>query len=288
MKDVARLAAYFIATILIGALLAPPLFWLAQWQFPSLAKFGFETFFHRALLIAAAALFWPFLRFTNARRMTDLDLAPNPRWSRDLLAGFLVAAIPLLCCGAVLVALRFYSLRHVFSWPAFGKTALASMAVPFIEEPFFRGIVLGILLRSGWKYMSVLSTSALFSIVHFLKAPERTSEIVTWVSGFNSIAHSFDRFGDLMLVAAAFTTLFFIGWILADARARTRSLWLPIGLHAGWIFAAGTFNAAARREIIALPWLGRNLLVGIVPLIVASLTWLIIFLWLKHDRARTT
>ena len=33
---------------------------------------------------------------------------------------------------------------------------------------------------------------------------------------------------------------------LADARLQTRSLWLPIGLHAGWIFSRGAFNKIAR------------------------------------------
>jgi membrane protease YdiL (CAAX protease family) len=133
--------------------------------------------------------------------------------------------------------------------------------------------------------MSIFATSAVFSVIHFLKAPERTSIIVTWTSGLNSVVHSFVRFGDLTLVAAMFTTLFLIGWILADARLFTRSLWLPIGLHAGWIFASGAFNRVAHREVLALPWLGNNLLVGIVPLGVAGLTWVVMRGCLKYDRA---
>ena len=88
-----------------------------------------------------------------------------------------------------------------------------------------------------------------------------------------------------MMVLAAFTTLFLIGCILADARVLTRSLWLPIGLHGGWIFASGAFNGLARQRMAALPWLGKNLLVGVVPLGLAALTWIIMRLWLKHDRA---
>jgi hypothetical protein len=80
--------------------------------------------------------------------------------------------------------------------------------------------------------------------------------------------------------------LFLIGWILADARLQTRSLWLPIGLHAGWILAAGTFNKIALRQLIILPWLGKNLLVGIVPLAVAALTWLLMRGWLKYVDGR--
>jgi membrane protease YdiL (CAAX protease family) len=289
LKDGARLAAYFAATIFIGALLAPLLFWTAQWLmahglFLFLAKFDFETFFHRAILVAAAALLWPFLRLSHVRSMADLRLTPNPRWAHDLFAGVLFSTIPPLCCGAFLIALRIYAVRHNIAWTAFGKIVAASIAVPAIEETFFRGVILGVLLRTGRQYMSVFATSAIFSVIHFLKAPEQTSTIVTWTSGLNSIAHSFARFGDPMLVIAMFTTLFFIGWILADARVCTRSLWLPIGLHAGWIFASGAFNRVAHREILALPWVGKNLLVGIVPLGVAGLTWMIMRTWLKYDR----
>src|SRR5213078_582804 len=276
LKDAARLAAYFAATILIGALLAPFLFWagqslVARGLFPFLAKFDFETFFHRAILIAAAVLLWPVLRVSNVRSMVDLGLAPNPRWSRDVFAGILLSAIPLLCCGALLIAFDVYAFRHSFAWVRFSKMLGAAIAVPLIEEAFFRGIVLGVLLKTGRHYMSIFATSAIFSVIHFLKAPDQTSTIVTWSSVLNSVSHSFARFGDPMLVIAMFTTLFFIGWILADARVCTRSLWLAIGLHAGWIFASGAFNRVAHRQILALPWVGKNLLVGIVPLGVAGL-----------------
>jgi len=273
--------------MLFGALIVPLLFWAGQWMvahglFPFLTKVDFESFFHRAILIAAAALLWPFLCLTDTRSMADLGLAPNSRWVRDLFAGILFSAIPLLCCGVWFIAFHIYSLRHNFAWIAFGKIVAASIAVPAIEETFFRGVVLGVLLRTGRRYMSIFATSAIFSVIHFLKAPERTSTIVTWTSGLNSIIHSFARFGDPTSLAAMFTTLFLIGWILADARLCTRSLWLPIGLHAGWIFAAGAFNRVAHRGILELPWLGKNLLVGIVPLGIAGLTWVIMRSWLRY------
>jgi membrane protease YdiL (CAAX protease family) len=293
LKDAARLLAYFVATVFLGAVLAPVLFWGAQWLvdhgwFSFLAKFDFETFFHRALLIAALILLWPLLRSIRARTMSDLALERNSHWLRDVVAGFLLSAVPLLCCGAVVIALHVYSLRHAFNSMALVQVAGSALFVPAIEETFFRGLVLGILLRSGRNYMSIFATSALYSILHFLKAPERTSTIVTWTSGFNSVANAFVQFTDPMLVAAAFTTLFLIGWILADARLRTRSLWLPMGLHAGWILTNGTFNKLAHRDMLALPWLGKNLLVGFVPLGVGLITWLLVRIWLKYDRARKT
>ena len=289
MKDVVRLAAYFIATIVIGAFLAPILFWIAQalaahGVFTFLARYDIETFFHRALLIAALVLFWPFLRVCHVRSMTDLGLVPNTRWVRDVIGGFLVSVVPLLCCGALLIAFHVFLFRHSFAFARFGKMLLASITVPFIEEAFFRGIVLGVLLRTGRKYAAIFAVSAIFSVIHFLKAPEQTSAVVTWTSGFSSIAHAFDAMGDPMLLASALATLFLIGWILGDARVLTRSLWLPIGLHAGWIFASGTFSRLARQQALALPWIGQNLLVGIIPLGVAGVTWIIMRIWLKHDR----
>jgi membrane protease YdiL (CAAX protease family) len=290
LKDVVRLAAYFIATILVGAFLAPILFWFAQsvathGVFTFLARYDFETFFHRALLIAALALLWPFLRVSHVRSMTDLGLVPNTRWVRDVVGGIVISVVPLLCCGALLIAFHIFSFRHSFAFARFGKMLLASITVPFIEEVFFRGIVLGVLLRTGRKYAAILAVSAIFSVIHFLKAPEQTSAVVTWVSGFSSIAHAFDAMDNPMLLTSALATLFLIGWILGDARVLTRSLWLSIGLHAGWIFASGAFSRVARQQQVAFPWIGKNLLVGIIPLGVAAITWIIMRNWLKHDRA---
>jgi uncharacterized protein len=290
LKDVIKLAAYFIATVAIGAVLAPILFWSAQslaahGVFSFLARYDFETFFHRALLVAAVLLLWPLLRVSRVRCLADLDLAPNSRWGRDLCAGAVVSLVPLLFCGVLLIALHIYAFRHSFAWPRFGKMFLASMTVPFIEETFFRGIVLGLLLRAVRKYIAIFAVSVIFAAVHFLKAPERTSEIVTWTSGFSSIAHALDGIGDPMMVASALATLFFIGLILADARVLTRSLWLSIGLHAGWIFGSGAFSRLARQQTLAFPWIGKNILVGIIPLGVAALTWVIMRIWVKYDRA---
>ena len=293
MKDAARLLAYFALTLLIGALIAPILFWSAQWLaahnvLPFLAGYDFEKFFHRALLVAAIVLLWPLLRSLHIKRRSDLGLAPNHHRGRDLVAGFLLATIPLLCCAAILLLMHGYSMRNSLRWSAMSNVMIASLFVPLIEELFFRGLILGILLRSASRVFAIIFTSALFAILHFLKAPEGTATTVTWMSGFISVAHSLDQFREPFLVLGALTTLFLLGCILADARIRTRSLWLPIGLHSGWIFADGIFNIVARRGQIGLPWIGKGLLIGIVPLSVGLLTWLLVRAWLNYVASRAT
>jgi membrane protease YdiL (CAAX protease family) len=293
LKDAARLLGYFAATILFGAIAAPILFWAAHWLaargiFPALAKFEFEAFFHRALLLGALLFLWPFLRGLRIRSLRDLELAPNPHWARDLAMGFLISALPVLGCAAVLVASGNYTIRANVAWNALAAVALTTAVVPLIEETLFRGLFLGVLLRGCRPLIAALLSAGIFSIVHFLKAPDRTTPSVDWTSGFISLAHSFDQFGEPMLVLAGFTTLFLIGVILAHARLRTRSLWLPIGLHAGWIFANAAFNKVAHREIVAVPWLGKSLLIGIVPLCVCLISWALLGGWLSYAGRRET
>ncbi|HEY2714481.1 MAG TPA: CPBP family intramembrane glutamic endopeptidase [Chthoniobacterales bacterium] len=287
MKDAARLLLYLGGVVTLGALAAPLLFFAGR-NLPFLAGFDFESYFHRALLVAALILLWPLRRSLRLRGWNDLGLEKNRRAGADVAAGFIIAAVPLLCCGAILIVLHIYSLRHAFLWSKMPAVFLAASVVPILEEAFFRGLLLGLLLRSGSRLGAIIMTSALFSIIHFLKAPEHTSpnDSVYWFSGFVSIAHSFWQFADPVLLVAGFLTLFAIGCILADARIQTRSLWLPIGLHAGWIFSNGLFSKAAHREVLALPWLGKDLLVGIAPLILALASWAFARGWVSYVHSR--
>ena len=282
---------YFAATILFGAMAAPILFWTAQWLathgiFPGLAQFDFESFFHRALLLGAILFLWPFLRWLRIKELRDLGLVANRHRARDVAIGFLISAGPVLCCGVFLLGLGNYTMRTNVAWAALGAVVLSALVVAIIEEALFRGLFLGVLLRGNRPLAAALLSAGIFSIVHFLKAPDQTSTSVSWTSGFISLSHSFDQFTEPMLVLAGFTTLFLIGLILAHARLRTQSLWLPIGLHAGWVFASGAFNKIAHREIVALPWLGKNLLIGIVPLGICFVSWILLGAWLKYAGTR--
>jgi membrane protease YdiL (CAAX protease family) len=84
------------------------------------------------------------------------------------------------------------------------------------------------------------------------------------------------------MLLALFATLFLIGWILADARLRTRSLFLPIGMHSGWILIAGIVGKLTRHGKSMLPLLGTNLLTGLLPLALGLITWVLMIVWLRY------
>jgi membrane protease YdiL (CAAX protease family) len=300
LKDIAKIFAYLAAVIVLGALLAPPLYWGAQWLaghgiFPALAEFQFQKFFNRAAMIAAVALLWPTIRWLRVGSWRELGLEPDPRWRQHLLAGFLIAGLAVAAMAFAYVQLDIYRFRQELRWAKLPVIALSAVTVAFLEEALFRGAILGLARRSLRPYAALFWVTALFAIVHFLK-PDDDFEIaqVGWLSGFTLIPHTFHQFAEPMTLLAGFTTLFTLGWLCGDATLRTRALWMSIGLHAGVVIVKMSFSVLAKFAVKSkhrdsyLPWVGEKFENGLVPVGVLLLAWLAVVLWLKYEnRART-
>lgn len=288
LKEFGKIILYLLATVVLGALLAPPLYWGGQWLasqgiLPWLSEVTFRRFFHRALLVAAIALLWPTARWVAVPSVKALGLRPNPRRWQDLGAGFLASFLVMVGLAIVLLQLGVYKIRGEIRWEGLGKVAVSAVVVSILEEWLFRGAILGLVRRTqSWK-VSLFAVSALFSILHFLK-PEETStagQVVGWLSGFALIPGAFGQFEQPWLVLGGFTTLFCVGWILGWARLNTRSLWMAFGLHAGWIFGTMGFSKIALRKIKnTLPWFGENLSVGLCSVLMVLITGLLVWGWL--------
>lgn len=299
MKDIAKIFGYLAAVILLGALLAPPLYWGANWLaghgiFPVLAEFPFQKYFNRAALLSAVALLWPTIRWLRVGGWRELGIEPDPRWRQHLLAGFLIAGIAVAAMAFIYVQLGIYRMRDVIAWHKIAIVALSAITVGVLEEALFRGAILGLVRRSLRPYVALFWVTVLFAIVHFLKPDDDVKiESVNWLSGFALIPHTFHQFAEPMSLLAGFTTLFVLGWLCGDAALRTRALWLSIGLHAGIVFVKMSFSVMAKfavkkkhREGL-LPWVDDQFETGLVPVGVLLLVWLAVVLWLKYEnRAR--
>ncbi len=295
MKDLAKIFAYLAAVIVLGALLAPPLYWGAHWLaghgiFSVLAEFNFQKFFNRAALIAALVLLWPTIRWLRIGDWRELGLEPDPRWRQHLLGGFLIAGLAVGVMAFVYWQLGFYRIRSEIAWHKIPVVALSAVTVAFLEEALFRGAILGLVLRSLRRYAALFWVTVLFAIVHFLK-PDDSFELtdVGWLSGFALIPHTFHQFADPMTLLAGFTTLFALGWLCGDAALRTRALWLSIGIHAGIVFVKMSFSVMSKFAVKRskrdelLPWVGDRFESGLVPVAVLLLAWLAVVLWLKYE-----
>ena len=280
MKDLAKIFGYLAAVIVLGALLAPPLYWAAQWLaghgiFPVLAEFKFQKFFNRAALLAALLLLWPTIRALRIGSWRDLGLAPDPRWRQHLLAGFLLAALAVAALAFAYVQLGIYRIRDEIAWGKIPVVALSAITVGFLEEALFRGGIFGLLRRSLRPGVALFWVTALFAIVHFLKPDESYDPpVISWLSGFDLIPHTFHQFAEPMTLLAGFTTLFV--------------------LHAGIVFVKMSFSVMAKFSVKAkhrdayLPWVGERFENGLAPVAVLLLAWLAVRLWLAYENRHDT
>lgn len=291
-----KLLLYLLAVMAGGALLAVPLFhlgkatqaWLlasswrdtglAAWLLKEIERAHFTRYFNRAALLCAIVLIWPFMRWVRLDRTLLPAWRPFSRGLKQWATGFFLAAGLLLALGVVFYQLGAYQLRGDARWLDLGEPVTAAVGAGLVEEFFFRGLLLGLLLRSMSTRGALLAGTFVFALVHFLKPPEGwqiEDAAVTWASGFLVLTQIAVGFGDVQFLLAEFATLFAVGWVLAQARMQTGALWAGIGLHGGWVFGLKYFSALTSHSGGWLPWIGANLKIGLAPLLTVLLTgWL--------------
>ncbi len=292
MASALKILAYFLGTLFLGSLLAPPLYWAGQ-SFGAhvrsarwLQETDFQRYFDRAMFLAAFLLLWPTVRALRVGSWRDLGLRPDPRPGWHLALGFAAAGGLLWLLGAGLWARGIYTPRVPLPWTALGSVILTAGFVAVIEEWFFRGALFGLILRSARPLPGLLFVSSLFAVLHFLKPEENVIPRggVGWLSGLVLLPHSFWQFANPLLLLSGFTTLFCVGLILGAVRLLTRSLWLPVGLHAGWIFGLRSFARFSRHPAPPSLWFGETLLVGLGSVAVVLLTGLLVWLVLRGEK----
>ena len=296
MKDSLKILVYFVAVVLLGALLAPPLFWAGNWvaehfrALKVLQESDFQRYFHRSILIAAIVLLPAICRWLQLPSAKVLFAQNDPSPVRSLITGFLLAFGVIAALGFALVYFEYWKLKDPLPWHRVQKVLLTALIVPIIEEFFFRGALTKLVTRSSNRWWALIFVSALYAVVHFLKPLESVipAESVTWLSGFHLVPHSFDRFSDTTLFLYGWGTLFILGLTLGYAAMKTRGLWMSIGLHAGAILAKFSFTKLAKFDPGKgeMPWLNADLTVGIVALGALSFLFLLVWICLRNKAAR--
>ena len=284
MKELGKFIVYLTAVFVGGALLAPVLFSAAQALIeadvlPVLKKFRFPKYFNRAVLLCALAFLVPFLRSLGLSSWKELGVFPNPAPRRDLGLGFLIGAVGLTVAAGCMLGGGQSVLKAPFNWGNVGLAMGTAVAVGIIEEVFFRGVLYGVMRRHLRASAAIWGLSVVFAALHFLKphpSLKRFAEEVTWSSGFSIVPKLFWQFSDPRLFVGGFLTLVLVGAILAYATEKTRSLWMPIGLHGGWVFALRVFTLNGKRVGESNFWFGRDLITGGAPLLLLLGTFAIL------------
>ena len=298
MPGLLKIFLFVAAVLTSGALVAPPVFWAGQAMAAAgisdwLAGFPFHRVLTRSVQISALVLLWPAIRWLGVRRWSELNLLRNPVAVRDVVAGLVLSAGVVFLLALFYVAAGFFVPRAEWAWLGLGRIVMTAAAVSAIEEFLFRGVILGICLWSLRPWSALTLTTVLFTAVHFVR-PARTelsAEAVRWWSGFSELGSFVSNLPAPALLLFGAASLFAAGWILGDAALRTKSLCLPFGLHAGWIFSQQTSNLvlqpAGGDALQFLPLIGPSLVsgavpTGLLPLVAIVVTAVLVRFYLRH------
>lgn len=252
--------AVVVAIALVGSTLANAV----AWSPPLTLVLGLVT--------AAAAL----LGYTWAVRRTE-HRAPDelsrtgavPALARGTLLGVGLFA-------AVILNIAFLGGYQVLGWgsPAGALALVGFMAAAAVtEELLFRGILFRIVEQWAGTWTALVLTAALFGLAHLFN-PHAT----VW--------------GALAIAIEA-------GAMLAAAYAATRTLWVPIGLHFGWNYAASAIFGTevsgndTPEGLLHAVMNGPTALTGgdfgpeaSVYAVLFGAVLTVVFLWLAHRRGR--
>ncbi len=165
-----------------------------------------------AVVMAAAllALYWAGSRWIERRRAEDVRL-------RDLAdglgAGLALGVALISCVMGVLWISGSYRPAGWGTWAPLAGALLSALAGAVSEEVFFRGFLFRLVAGLGGKWTALALSSAIFGFAHYNNAGAGV---------WSSVAIAIEA-----------------GVLLGAAYAASGSLWLPIGIHAGWNFAEG-------------------------------------------------
>ena len=273
-----------------------------EWLAKRCAVAEFPAFFQISLLLGAAVLFLPWMEWIHARNGNPTSATQGPwllrlpegaRMERrgqplrknlgglwDSCAGFMVMAGLLLSMGVALVPAGYFTMRY----PAEGMAALAArtvlgaLCVAWVMEVFFRGVAMGIFMRAMRPAAALGMTAALFAMVLSVVPPPglNVPDPDASGTGFELLGMTLIRYADWRTLFGSFVPLLALGGVLAYARWRTASLWLPVGLHTGWIAAMNLLETLSiPRGVGEAAHSGGFLQDGLVPLVAIALAGLL-------------
>lgn len=217
----------------------------------------FPLFYQAALMVAAVVLFFPWLDWIKARRAEGESgggawrlcrpdktgesgrevLAKNPEGFWQAAAGFLLAAGLLLLLGIATMPGDLSVLK--ISNNQFIQLVAKSLLIALVLELLFRGIALGVFLRAMSANAALGMSAVYFALVlsAFPAVGVNVADAEVGRPGFELLDLLFRRFGEFSRLVGEFLPLVIFGAVLGHARLRTASLWLPFGLHGGWVFS---------------------------------------------------
>lgn len=204
--------------------------------------YNFGKVMRRVLMLAALIVFVVLRKSLKICPLMALGMTLRSGCFRKFFFGFLMAIISLLIYyflallfGAWIVHIDYHVAGIVISKIA--KYILVGCLIGLIEEVFFRGFVLQSFMEDMSVATAVCATSAIYSVLHFFQAEVPVTRGFQPFVGCTTMSQFLKPlFSQIIENLPSIIGLFLVGVVLSYAFLLSKSLYLSIGLHSGWVF----------------------------------------------------
>jgi len=266
-----RLTILLIASVVLAAIVSP----LAAAAVAAMGfHFPFPRIFDRTVMVVVAIALVaqarqlrvaPLLRSGFDRPMRNL-----PRATR----GFLIAVAAIAALVYLAVAMGAHANETSAGiWRLMPKYFLSAIVIAIIEEGFFRAFLLVGMEGDFGRTPALLLSAAIYAISHLVRSPAKF--YVTGIHplvGFQSLGLSLAHLANPALMLPTFVGLFLLGIVLGEAFLQTGTVYLPIGLHAGFVLGAKLWPKMTSAGMALPGWLRGY---GSQPLISGLAAWMV-------------
>ncbi len=158
-------------------------------------------------LLGTSLVIWVFMKFLDKEKFINLGFETKNRLN-EFLIGIIIGAV-IMSTGYLLLLLlgEIYFQKTIIDFKEIILSIILFIVIAVSEEILMRGYVLRNLMISFNKYVALLISAIVFSLIH----------------GFNP---NIDLF--------SMTNIFLAGILLGLSYIHTQNLWFPIALHLSW------------------------------------------------------
>lgn len=192
-------------------------------------------------IIVAIAISWLLISLFEKKNILALGILPISKRLKQFLIGFLITGILCVLVQYLESYLKSSSwvLNKGISSGIILKSLWWDLKSVLTEELIFRGALLYILIKKIGSRKSILISAISFGIYHWF---------------------SYGILGNTMAMILVFIGTGLMGYALAWAFSKTKSIMLPFGLHLGWNFVYNTlFSKGPLGELVLISKGGSEL-----------------------------
>ena len=244
MRGVWAIGLYVVCVFAGAGLLSPVVWWGAHAAAEAIpgvpglvwVDHPFSRYVHRCLLGLAVVGLLPLTRALGLRTWQEVGFGKVPGRGRRVWMGVIAAWVgcSVLVVWEILSGTRVWkegmSLGKVFA--GLFQAGASGVVVAVIEEAVFRGVLWKGLQSSLGGGASVVVSSVIYALSHFLGRPEMGGEI-GWGSGFEMLIRMLAGEGSKAAWIPGVLTLFLLGVLFSLSFWREGTLYFAMGVHGG-------------------------------------------------------